>query len=194
MDMILEQCPGTIGIADDIAVFGKNEAEHDRNLHNLMIVARKYGLIFNADKCEIKIPRIKFCGCYYDAEGIHPDPDKVNSVHAIPPPSNQTELQQFLGVVTYMSPFIPNLADLTSDLRALTRKDSEWQWTESHQRVFDNVKSLICTECTLTYFDPQKPSVIQVDASMKGLGAALLQDNKPVAFTSKSPQTRRSVT
>ena len=39
---------------------------------------------------------------------------------------------------------------------------------------------------TLTYFDPSKPSVIQVDASMRGLGAALLQDNKPIAFASKA--------
>ena len=36
MDMIIENCPGTLGIADDIAVFGKNEEEHDANLHHLM--------------------------------------------------------------------------------------------------------------------------------------------------------------
>ena len=186
MDMILEQCPGTLGIADDVAVFGKDEAEHDRNLHNLMEVARKYGLIFNIDKCEIKIPCIKFFGCYYDASGVHPDPDKVDALHAIPPPTNVTELQQFLGLATYMSPFIAKLADHTDDLRALTHKDSEWQWTASHQKAFDNVKSLITTECTLTYFDPTKPSVVQVDASMRGLGAALLQDNKPIAFASKA--------
>ena len=66
-----------------------------------------------------------------------------------------------------MSPFIAKLADHTDDLRALTHKDSEWQWTASHQKAFDNVKSLITTECTLTYFDPTKPSVVQVDASMR---------------------------
>ena len=48
MDMILEQCPGTLSIADDVAVFGKDLEQHDENLHNLMQVARKYGLIFNA--------------------------------------------------------------------------------------------------------------------------------------------------
>ena len=39
MDRILEKCPATIGIADDVALLGKDEAEHDLNLHNLMQVA-----------------------------------------------------------------------------------------------------------------------------------------------------------
>lgn len=39
---------------------------------------------------------------------------------------------------------------------------------------------------TLTYFDPKKETILQVDASMKSLGAALTQDHKAVAFTSKA--------
>ena len=38
----------------------------------------------------------------------------------------------------------------------------------------------------LRYFDPNKPASIEVDASSLGLGAALIQDNKPVAFASKA--------
>ena len=45
--LILEQCPGTIGIADDVVVYGQNESEHDANLHRLMQVAVKEGLLFN---------------------------------------------------------------------------------------------------------------------------------------------------
>ena len=54
MDIILEQCPGTIGIADDVVVYGQNESEHDANLHCLMQVAVKEGLVFNSKKCEIR--------------------------------------------------------------------------------------------------------------------------------------------
>ena len=83
MDEILESCPGCIGIADDVVVFGRNAEEHNKNLHNLMQVARqhglvgdtrpdlsKHGLVFNADKCEIKQERIKFFGLYFDKEGV----------------------------------------------------------------------------------------------------------------------------
>ena len=39
MDHILERCPGTMGIADDVAVSGKDEEEYDANLHNLTKIA-----------------------------------------------------------------------------------------------------------------------------------------------------------
>ncbi len=186
MDVIISQCPGAIGIADDIVVYGKDAEDHEKNLQNLMEKAREYGLVFNIDKCEINAERVFFFGCYYDREGIHADPEKVEGIRALPAPETVKELQQFLGMVNYMSPFIPNLASRTEPLRALMRKDSEWQWTSSHQQAFDELKNAVATECTLTYFDTQKPTVIQVDASMKGLGAALLQDGKPIAFASKA--------
>ena len=51
MDQFLEECPGCIGIADDITIHGCTEAEHDIHLHNLMQVAHKYGVVFNPQKC-----------------------------------------------------------------------------------------------------------------------------------------------
>ncbi|PIK33274.1 hypothetical protein BSL78_29912 [Apostichopus japonicus] len=44
MDQILENCQETASIADDVAVFGATEEEHDRNLHNLMRVAKSMDL------------------------------------------------------------------------------------------------------------------------------------------------------
>ena len=186
MDQILESCPGCIGIADDVAVFGRNAEEHNKNLHNLMQVARQHGLVFNADKCEIKQERIKFFGLYFDKEGVHPDPEKVADVKDMAAPKDAKGLQQFLGIATYMSPFIPHLSQHTADLRELTKKNSDFEWTASHQKAFQKVKDLICEEVTLSYFNPNKEVTLQVDASGKGLGATLLQDGKPVAFCSKA--------
>ena len=38
----------------------------------------------------------------------------------------------------------------------------------------------------LAYYNPKKETVLQMDASTKGLGACLLQDDKPIYFTSKA--------
>ena len=186
MDQILESCPGCIGIADYVAVFGRNAEEHNKNLHNRMQVARQHGLVFNADKCEIKQERIKFFGLYFDKEGVHPDPEKVADVKDMAAPKDAKGLQQFLGIATYMSPFIPHLSQHTADLRELTKKNSDFGWTASHQKAFKKVKDLICEEVTLSYFNPSKEVTLQVDASGKGLGATLLQDRKAVAFCSKA--------
>ena len=170
MDQIIEQCPGTLGIADDVAVYGRTEEEHDKDIHNLMKVTRDKGLMFNSEKCSIKQKKIQFFGMEYDEEGVHPDPGKVQDVQALSSPTSVTELQEILGIVTYMSPFIPKLSDMTAPLRGLIRQDADFTWTESHEEAFRNVKKLIGKQVTLTYFDPNIETVLQVDASQKGLG------------------------
>ena len=116
MDQFLKECPGCIGIADDITVHGCTEAEHDAHLHNLMQVAHKYGVVLNPQTTHVKAPAINFFACLYDANGVHPDPEKVDAVHALPAPMNVTELQEFLCMVTYLSPFIHGLSTLTAPL------------------------------------------------------------------------------
>ena len=77
MDKILEGLDGVVSIADDIAVVGKNEEEHDKHLHALMKRAQERGLVFNADKCKIKTSEIMFFGNIYTKDGIQPDTEKV---------------------------------------------------------------------------------------------------------------------
>ena len=185
MDGILENCPGTISIADDIGVFGSSEREHDENLHNLMLVAQTHGLVFNVGKCEIKRSNMKFFGLVFDAEGVHPDPQRIADIEEMKTPQNVTQLQEYIGVATYMSSFIAKLSQHTAALRDLVKKDVEFVWTESHETAFERTKALICRQTTLKYFDPGE-SVIQVDASSRGLVAVLVQKGKHIAFASKS--------
>ena len=185
MDQILECCKGIIGIADDIVIHSHDDAEHDRCLYTLMQVAREHGLVFNDEKCAIKQPLIKFFGCIYDKDGAHLDPSKVTAIHNMLPPETPSQLQEFLGMVTYLSPFVSSLSSFTSSLNGLLKKDVEFSWNETYQDAFDPIKSLVCSDTTLCYFDICRPAIIQVDASTKGPGAALLQDRCPVAFASK---------
>ena len=64
--------------------------------------------------------------------------------------------------------------------------DIEYSLNATYQVAFDKLKSLVCKDTTLRYFKTKKPVTIQVDASGKGLGAALIQDDGPVAFASKA--------
>ena len=116
MDQILEHCEGVIGITDVVVVHGKDDAEHDRCLHNLMQVAHDHGLIFNQEKCDVKATSVTFFSTVYDKDGAHPDPKKVEAIHKMPPPEGPQELQKFLGMTTYLSLFIPSLSTLTAPL------------------------------------------------------------------------------
>ena len=134
----------------------------------------------------VKAQAIKFFGSLYDANGVHPDLEKVDAVHALPAPMNVTELQEFLGMVKYLSPFIHGLSTLTAPLQELLKKDTDFTWNTSYETAFEQVKQSIIINTTLRYFDPSLPVTIQVNASQVGLGAELLQNNKPIAFASKA--------
>ena len=151
MDQILSQCPGTIGITDDVIIHGKDDKDHDRNLHHLMKVAQKCGLVFNSAKCFIKTLQIRFFGMVYDANGVHPDLEKCAEIQAIPAPKNVTETQQFPGIIQFMAPFIPRFADQTAPLRALTKKDVPFEWNSSLQKIFENFKASVCKDIALMY-------------------------------------------
>ena len=133
MDQILECCEGPIGITDNVVIHGKVDEEHDWNLHRFMHVSHKHGLVFNGDKCEVKKDSVTFFGTVCDADEAHPDPKKVDAVHQMPSPDTPSQLQQFLGMVTYLSPFIPSLSTHTAPLWELLKKDSEFKWNTSYQ-------------------------------------------------------------
>ena len=136
MDWFLKECPGCIGITNDITVHGCTEAEHDAHLQNLMKVANKYGVVFNPQKMHVKAPVINFFGYLYNANGVHPDLEKADAVHALPAPMDVTEHQEFLSMVTYLSPFICGLSTLTAPLRELLKKDANFTWNASYEAAF----------------------------------------------------------
>ena len=68
------------------------------------------------------------------------------------------------------------------------KKHAPYAWGPEHNLVFDNIKKEIVQAPILRYYDLKKETVLQTDASIKGLGACLLQDGHPVYFASKSLQ------
>ena len=175
MDQILEECKGCIRIADDITVYGCTELEHDAHLQNLMHITHKYNLVFNPQKMHMKAQAVNFFGCLYNANGVHPDLGKVNAKHTLPVPTSVTKFQEFLGLVMYLSPFIPGLSTLTAPLHELLKKDTDFIWNCTYDAIFQQFKEVAISDTTLRYFDPSLPMTIQVNASQVGLGAAKWQ-------------------
>ena len=114
------------------------------------------------------------------------DPKKVQAISEMKPPENFQDLQSFLGLVNYLNRFSPALADLTAALRALCKQDTLFTWESSQQAAFEVIKKEITSAPVLAYFDQSKASTIQSDASKKGLGAVLLEDDKPVIYASRA--------
>ena len=92
-------------------------------------------------------------------------------------PQFLTELQRFLGMVNYLGKFIPNLAEVTSPLRALLKKDVAFNLQKPQLDAIEKLKILITSAPILKIFDPNLPTRLKIDASSKGVGALLEQNH-----------------
>ena len=99
-------------------------------------------------------------------------------------PDNVQELQTFLGFINYLAKFLPNMSDKSAPLRELLLKDTEWHWGHEQEQSFETLKYMATHAPVLAYYDDTKPMTLTVDSSSKGLGAAIVQEGKPIAYAS----------
>ena len=126
-------------------------------------------------------------------QGIKPDPKKIDTVKQYPVPVDVTPVRQFLGLTSYYRRFVADFSKIASPLHSLLKKDAQFQWTISCQEAFERLKEALVTSPVLAYpqFRSEHPFIVKTDASAKGLGAVLAQQQAdgqvhPIAFASRS--------
>jgi predicted aspartyl protease len=186
MDQMLEGIDGATAIMDDILIAGRDKEHHDTILKRVLGRVASYNLQLNFDKCLISRSEVSYVGHLISADGLRPDPEKTKAISEMPEPQDKGDVKRFLGFVSYLRKFIPNLSDEDESLRSLLKSDTAFCWQPHHRASFQRLKDLCSSTPVLAYYDVQKPVQIQCDASSKGLGAVLQQDEKPVAYASRS--------
>ena len=80
------------------------------------------------------------------------------------------------------------MAEVTASLCYLTKENVPFIWGLEHNEAFWAAKKEIQHTPLLAYYDPRKPTVLQMVALGYGLGALIIQNNKPIAYASKALQ------
>lgn len=88
---------------DEVLVHGKDQNLHDTRLEAVLQKLKETGITLNADKCEFSRNKAKFVGHIIDADGIRADPDKIQAIKDMNPPSNVSDVRRFLGMVNQLS-------------------------------------------------------------------------------------------
>jgi hypothetical protein len=83
---------------------------------------KELGLKVQPDKCEFLKPELEYLGHIVTAEGVKPNPKKIEGIKIFRQPKNPTEVKSFLGLAGYYRKFIRNLAKLANLLTELTKK------------------------------------------------------------------------
>ena len=140
----------------------------------------------NYEKLQYKQKEVKFFRETYTTDGCKPAQSKIKVIQEMPAPQCKKQIQSFIDMVNYLSKFSARLSELVEPIRDLCKEKVPFNWGPEHDGVFQLIKKEIAAAPILAYYNPKKPTVLQTDASCKGLGVCLLQNQNTVYFASRA--------
>ena len=174
---------------DDIIIFSRSFEEHLKSLEEVFRRLVEGGLVLKVTKCQFAVEQVEYLGHIVSANGLKPDPRKVEKLRSFPQPKNLTELRAFLGFAGYYRRFIKNFALIAAPLFLLLKDDQPFEWKEEQEVAFKSLIQTIESDAILSHPRFDKPFIIDADASGTGLGGVLSQEHegieRPVAFISR---------
>ena len=104
----------------------------------------------------------------------------------MPSPTNMKQVQSFIGMTNYLSKFSLRLSKLAEPIKELSKDKVPFDWGPEYQQAFTQMKKEISSAPVLAYYSPKKQTTLQTNATVKYLGACLIQDDRPVYVASKA--------
>jgi len=189
-DLVRKKC---LVYLDDVIVLGRTLEEHKQNLVEVLEQIRKAGLRLKPKKCRFAQLEVEYLGHVVSREGVRADPRKMEAIEKFPVPTHLKALRSFLGLASYYRRFIPNFSRIAGPLHSLTKKNTPFVWTPQCQLAFDSLITSLTSSPLLAYPNFQEKFLLETDACISGLGAALAQkqaDNsvQPIAYASRTLQ------
>ena len=93
----------------------------------------------NHEKLKYRQREVKYAGYIPTNQGHKPDPEKIEAISKMFRPEDTSAVRRFLGMVNFLSKFIPIFSEISEPLRQLTRTDILWQWHHEHEDVVDKI-------------------------------------------------------
>jgi len=180
---------------DNILIYSDTEQDHLKQIAMVCDKLKQAQFYSSRKKSEFFAASMDVLGHIIDDQGLRASPAKIARIEAWTTPKNLKQLQEFLGVVNYISQFIPHLASITAPLTWLTGTE-EFVLTATHDHTMDNVKRAAVHNQIMKPIDHESalPIWLITDASDTGVGAWVGQGEtadtaRPAALHSRKVST-----
>ena len=171
---------------DDIVIYSDTIEDHMKHIRIVFDVLQKHKFYLGADKMNFFMQKLWLLGHLIDEHGIAMDPHKVESVRNWKVPTNKSLVSSFLGAVGFLAPDCEGIRIPMGVLAQLTSSARTWNWTDMHQRAFEQVKDIVHKWCNsrrtaLDYSEGAQAINLVMDASLTGVSGYICQGDDVLA-------------
>lgn len=175
---------------DDVTIHSDTFRNILGHIDTVLNILKSVNLKINGEKCKWFKKQFKLLGHIISGDNLEMDPEKLEAVREMRPPTTVKQLQQFLGLCNYYRRFIRSYADITAPLNQLLKKTIKWHWGTAEQNAFNQLKNRLTSAPILRQPNLEKPFILYTDASSVALGSILAQtddksDEYVVAYASR---------
>jgi hypothetical protein len=162
---------------DDIIIGGANDEEMLKNLKIVMKRLADHNLKIRLLKTHFWVKEVKVLGVIFSATGKKVDPAKVKAINEFGPLDSLKKAQTFLGMLAFISSFIPNFSTACYPIYALLKnqKSQKFCLTKEAVEAYESIKNFLKKETMQYHPDFSKPMYLSTDASQVGAGGFLYQ-------------------
>ena len=164
-----------ITYVDDIFIQTNSYEQMYETLIEYHKVLLKENLKAVPDKTYFMLKKVKFLGHIIEDKKVKPLTSRIDGFQKLETPKSMKALQRCLGTINFLAKYVYGMQPVLQPVYNLLHKETDFKWTQEHQKIFEQMKKTITPKLELTMPDNTKPFYIITDASNTGIGAALLQ-------------------
>ena len=185
---LMQNCLGELNLTycliylDDVILFSETPEEHLQRMRVVFDHLQQHGLKLKLSKCDVFKSEINYLAHHVSRKGVLPSKKNLESIAQCPPPDTYTKVKSFVGLVGHYRCFIKGFAKIAAPLYDLTSGDNKDKKSEhvdlspEAREAFDCLKAACLQAPILAFPDFNKPFLLETDASGRGLGAVLSQE------------------
>ena len=191
LETVLKDIPSCFLYLDDVLIFEKNQADHDRVLETVFKRLAENNMALSIDKCKFGQSEVDYLGYRVSSRGIRPLPKKLDALDRFQPPKSQKDVLHFCGALNYFRTSLrgvkrpdgtcksaaavlqPLYAIGTEKLPKSIKFQEIWDKSPALQNAFLEAKTMLKDAVELCHPNPNYPLALFSDASDHSVGGAL---------------------
>ena len=145
-------------------------------------------------RCDFFRLHIEYLGHLILGMGICPLEQKFQAIFNLAPPTNATQVQNILGLVSYYKKFMSHFRMIISPITALTKKNTPFVLTVACQTALETIKHAITNSPILIYHNPSKEYHLFMDALNHTWSGVLTQQRSKSEINGDKEHTYHPIT